>query len=287
MAFSFFKGSRNQETAPEVTPAEPEGEHVEEIPVSMIVPNRNQPRKVFSKESIDELAETIREHGLLQPVILRKCSEGEYEIIAGERRFRAVSSLGWESIPAIVKDMSDRESASFAIIENLQREGLTAIEEASAYSRLMEINHLTQQELAREIGKSQSFVANKLRLLKLCDRVKEAIMNKSITERHGRAMSGLEEGQQIYVLDRIAESHLSVKETEDLVRKLRERDGRGPEARPVRKGVVRDVRIAVNTVRDAVNMVQKHGVDVRMHEEDGSGFHRIIIDIPNGKSKGD
>lgn len=280
MPFSFFKGNnKNQESIE--TPKD-DGDRVEEIAVSLIVPNRNQPRKIFSRESIGELAETIQDHGLLQPIILRKCSDGKYEIIAGERRFRAVCSLKWEKVPAIVKEMGDRESASFAIIENLQREGLTAIEEAQAYSRLMELNQLTQQDLAKEIGKSQSFIANKLRLLKLCDKVKEAIMNKSISERHGRAMSGLEKGQQIYVLNEVAANHLSVKETEKLVKSLREKAEGKPGKKRVR-GVVKDVRIAINTVKGAIDMVQKNGVDVVMHEEDNAEFHRIIIDIPNKK----
>lgn len=280
MPFSFFKGNnKNQESIE--TPKD-DRDRVEEIAVSLIVPNRNQPRKIFSRESIGELAETIQDHGLLQPIILRKCSDGKYEIIVGERRFRAVCSLKWEKVPAIVKEMSDRESASFAIIENLQREELTAIEEAQAYSRLMELNQLTQQDLAKEIGKSQSFIANKLRLLKLCDKVKEAIMNKSISERHGRAMSGLEKGQQIYVLNEVAANHLSVKETEKLVKSLREKAEGKPGKKRVR-GVVKDVRIAINTVKGAVDMVQKNGVDVVMHEEDNAEFHRIIIDIPNKK----
>ncbi len=143
-----------------------ENEEVKQIPVEDIVPNRFQPRTVFDEERITELAQTIRTHGIIQPIVVR-IREEKYEIIAGERRFRAVSSLGWETIPAIIKEFNDSQTASIALIENLQREGLTAIEEATAYAKLIEIHQLTQESLAQRLGKGQSTIANKLRLLNL------------------------------------------------------------------------------------------------------------------------
>lgn len=161
MAFSLFGLGKHQGTASETK------NQVVEIPVAAIVPNQYQPRKVFDQTEIQELAQTISEHGLLQPIVVREFRPGEYEIIAGERRFRAVKLLQWEKIPAIVEKMTDAESASLALIENLQRAQLSPVEEAQAYKQLMEFNHLTQATLAKGMGKSQSFVANKLRLLKL------------------------------------------------------------------------------------------------------------------------
>ncbi len=190
---------------------------VQELPLTAIVPNRFQPRKVFSPEAIQELAATISEHGLLQPIVVREYKPAHYEIIAGERRFRAMQSLHFEKAPAIVQKMSDEESAAMALIENLQREGLSPIEEAEAYTDLMKLNAMTQQDLAKQLGKSQSFVANKLRLLKLSDSVQAAIMNGEISERHGRELLKVDDYHQQLLLHEILANHLTVKETAQLV----------------------------------------------------------------------
>ncbi|MDF9443843.1 ParB/RepB/Spo0J family partition protein, partial [Limosilactobacillus mucosae] len=213
MAFSLF-GLGKHQAASETK------NQVVEIPVAAIVPNQYQPRKVFDQTEIQELAQTISEHGLLQPIVVREFRPGEYEIIAGERRFRAVKLLEWEKIPAIVEKMSDAESASLALIENLQRAQLSPVEEAQAYKQLMEFNNLTQAALAKGMGKSQSFVANKLRLLKLIKPVQNAILDGRITERHGRALLGLDEDQQRTLLMEIVNQHWNVRETEDAVARL-------------------------------------------------------------------
>lgn len=192
---------------------------VVEIKVDQITPNRYQPRKVFDQDGIRELAETIAEHGLLQPIIVREYEPAKYEIIAGERRYRAVKLLKWDTVPAIIEKMSDQETASLALIENLQRSQLSSIEEAQAYKQLMDLNHLTQSALAKGMGKSQSFVANKLRLLKLIKPVQTAILDHRITERHGRAMLDLDEGQQRAMLMRVVNERLTVRQTEDEVAK--------------------------------------------------------------------
>ena len=132
----------------------------------MIKPNKYQPRTVFSEEKIEELARTIHTHGVIQPIVIRNVDDGKYEIIAGERRYRAMKKLGWTEVPAIIRELDDKETASIALIENLQREELTAIEEAYAYEKLLELHSLTQEALAQSLGKGQSTVANKLRLLK-------------------------------------------------------------------------------------------------------------------------
>lgn len=193
---------------------------VVEIKVDQIIPNRYQPRKVFNQDAIRELAQTIDEHGLLQPIVVREYESAKYEIIAGERRYRAVKLLNWYTVPAIIEKMSDKETASLALIENLQRSQLSSIEEAQAYRQLMDLNHLTQATLAKGMGKSQSFVANKLRLLKLIKPVQTAILDHRISERHGRAMLDLDEKQQREMLMRVVNERLTVRQTEDEVAKV-------------------------------------------------------------------
>jgi len=179
-------------------------EEVRRIPINQIVPNRFQPRTVFDDEKIEELARTIHTHGIIQPIVLREYEYDKFEIIAGERRWRAMKKLGWEEAPAIIKNMSDTETASVALIENLQREELSPIEEAIAYGKLLELHNLTQEALAQRLGKGQSTVANKLRLLKLPEEIQEALLNKEISERHARSMIPLKEREkQIQLLQEI------------------------------------------------------------------------------------
>lgn len=287
MAFLFWgknkkKSEHNSES--QVTIDNPdeslnEHENVEEIATNKIIPNRFQPRQIFAAEKIDELAETIKTHGLLQPIILREYEPGKYEIIAGERRFRAIQQLQWKSIPAIVRQMSDSEASSMAVIENLQREGLTSIEEAEAYQRLLDINQMTQADLAQVLGKSQSFIANKLRLLKLSRPVQQAILNRKISERHGRALVRLQPEQQMKILKQVLDQHLSVKETEKKVNKLVVPRMR-PKNQPQIKGIAKDIRLAVNTIKQSVKMIQKNGINVQMEEMTTDDEHKIIIEIP-------
>ncbi|WP_367341533.1 nucleoid occlusion protein [Limosilactobacillus sp.] len=210
MAFSLFGFNRHHEEKNVKN-------QVVSVPLDQIEPNRYQPRKVFNPEEIQELAQTIDEHGLLQPIVLREYEPSKYEIIAGERRFRAMKLLKWETAPAIVEKMSDKESASLALVENLQRADLSPVEEAQAYRRLMKMNGLTQKDLAKGMGKSQSTIANKLRLLKLIPPVQNAILDHRISERHGRALLGLDEKQQRDLLMDIVNDHWTVRQTEDYV----------------------------------------------------------------------
>lgn len=278
---------------------------VTELPVSAIVPNRFQPRKVFQEDAIKELAATIKDHGLLQPIIVREYERDHYEIIAGERRFRAVTSqLHWDKIPAIVTAMADDESAAMAIVENLQRAELSPVEEARAYADLMKSNAMTQENLARRIGKSQSFVANKLRLLKLSLPVQTAIMNGVISERHGRELLKLtDESEQAAVLERIATDGLTVKDTarlvqgiinpESLVEPEPEQELPKQEAEPAvkpapkpkkkvqkRRAMTHDTRIALNTIKQSLKLVKESGMKVKEREEDDEDVVRIIIEIP-------
>jgi ParB family transcriptional regulator, chromosome partitioning protein len=271
--FSF--GEKEQEEIIE----KQEKEEVRKIPVSKIIPNRFQPRTIFDEEKIEELALTIRTHGIIQPIVVRECEDGKFEIIAGERRWRAVQKLGWSEIPAIVKNLNDKETASVALIENLQREELTPIEEAMAYAKLLELHNLTQEALAQRLGKGQSTIANKLRLLKLPQEVQEALLHRTITERHARALIVLKDKEkQLKLLQEIIDKQLNVKQTEDRVLKMLESSDRKP--RPKRKAFSKDMRIAVNTIRQSLTMVANSGVAVDSEEEEFEDYYQITIRIP-------
>lgn len=254
-------------------------EEIKKIPVSKIIPNRFQPRTIFDEEKIEELALTIHTHGIIQPIVVRECEDGKFEIIAGERRWRAVQKLGWSEIPAIVKNLNDKETASVALIENLQREELTPIEEAMAYAKLLELHNLTQEALAQRLGKGQSTIANKLRLLKLPQEVQEALLQRTITERHARALIVLKDKEkQLKLLREIIEKQLNVKQTEDRVLKMLESMNRKP--KPKRKALSKDMRIAVNTIRQSLTMVANSGVAVDSEEEEFEDYYQITIRIP-------
>lgn len=258
---------------------------VEQLPVEKIEPNRFQPRSIFNEEKINELAQTIHTHGMIQPIIVRKLDEKDgYEIIAGERRWRAVQSLEWERIPAITREMTDAETASVALIENLQREELTVIEEAQAYESLLELHELTQEALAQRLGKNQSTIANKLRLLKLSVEVQQAVLNKEITERHARALIKVsDQEKQVEVLNAILDKQLNVKQTEEYIEKLDKPKEKPAAKKPKLKGVNKDIRIAMNTIRQSLNMVSETGIDVETNEQDEEDFYQITIKIPKKK----
>jgi len=257
-------------------------EEVRQIRVDEIVPSPYQPRSVFDEERIEELCRTIRTHGVIQPIIVRE-KNGKYELIAGERRWRAVRKLGLEHIPAIVRNLNDSQAASMSLIENLQREELTAIEEAMAYQQLIQLHGLTQESLAQRLGKSQSTIANKIRLLQLGEPVRQALLERKITERHARALLALpDEELQNKVLREILEKDLTVKQTETRVSfhlQVLEADG---EKRKNRRRVsfAKDVRLAINTIRQSLDMVAGAGLRVRSEEHDRGDHYEIIIRIP-------
>lgn len=256
------------------------GQQLQQVPLEQIVPNRFQPRRVFDESKLNELARTIHIHGLIQPVILRKYEENKYEIIAGERRFRAIQLLEWKKIPAIVQEMNDTETATVALIENLQREELTSIEEAEAYQGLMRLNGLTQEALAQRMGKSQSFIANKLRLLKLSEPVQKGLLEKVISERHGRSLIALNEQSQQELLDVIVDKKLTVKETEQRVKKLLEQSPeQNKERKATRKSISKDFRLGLNTIKQSVDMVKDAGIHIATTEEDLGNSYRITIEI--------
>jgi ParB family transcriptional regulator, chromosome partitioning protein len=259
-----------------------EHEEIKKIPIDHIIPNRYQPRTVFDDEKIEELARTIHIHGVIQPIVVREFDQERFEIIAGERRWRAMKKLEWEEVPAIIKNLSDSETASVALIENLQREELSPIEEAMAYGKLLEIHNLTQEALAQRLGKGQSTVANKLRLLKLPQEVQDALLNKLITERHARSLIPLKNPQlQVQLLQEIIEKSLNVKQTEERVVKLLNQNEEKP--KPKRKAFSKDMRIAVNTIRQSLTMVSDSGINLDSEEEEFEEFYQFTIRIPKKK----
>jgi ParB family chromosome partitioning protein len=192
-----------------------------EIPVTRIRPNPHQPRKRFGADELASLTESIREHGVLQPILVSETVDG-YQLVAGERRFRAAQAAGLERVPAVVRQLADREQIEFALVENLQREDLDPLETAEAYRQLIEEFGFTQDDVAHRVGKARSTVANTLRLLDLAPGVQAAVADGRLTEGHGRALGGLAVELQDRVLDSVTGQELSVRQTEELVRRLRE-----------------------------------------------------------------
>ncbi len=287
--FSRFFGNNEKEELLETDAAE-RSEDVIKIPLADIIPNRFQPRTIFDEEKIDELARTINIHGVIQPIVVRPIEDGKYEIIAGERRYRAMKKLNWPEVPAIVRDMDDKETASVALIENLQREELTAIEEAMAYDKLLKLHSLTQEALAQRLGKGQSTVANKLRLLKLPDPVRRGILDRQISERHARSLLTLkEEALQLQLFDEIKEQEYNVKQLEERIREILDPEEEEAEAeeekkpKTRRKAVSKDVRIALNTIRQSLSLVKQSGISLKTEEEDEEDFYKITVRIPKKK----
>lgn len=264
----------------------PKNKQIQDLELDKIVPNRYQPRREFSDDSIKELAETLDKDGLLQPIVVREDGD-QYEIIAGERRYRAAKSLGWTTIPAIVNNMDDDQAASLALIENLQREDLNPIDEAKAYTNLMKLNDLTQTALAKNMGKSQSYVANKLRLLKLGDDVQQALIDGKITARHGRALIGLSNEDQKRVLTEVEEKGLTVKQTEEIAKDV---DGyfnpapapkkkAKPEQKHVTSRIPKDLKVQINTIKKAIKLAKDSGIKVKVKEDKDPDDYKITIEL--------
>lgn len=236
-----------------------------EIAIDQIKPNRYQPRKEFNADALFELAQSIRENGLIQPIVVRPIDNG-YEIIAGERRYRAMVLAGFTSIPSHVLNANENKIAQMALIENVQREDLSSIEEADAYVQLIKLKGWTQEKLAQVMGKSQSSIANKIRLLQLSSDVQQAIANREITERHARALLQINQDAQKVVLQEIVDKKLNVAQTEQFIQqhdsvKVKKR-------KPMTKGLSRDIKIAKNTLLQAVTMIERAGTKIMVEEND-------------------
>lgn len=257
------------------------------VPIEFIRPNPYQPRKQFNKAALEELCESIKQYGVLQPINVRKITINTYELVAGERRLRAATMAGLKEIPAILVNIDDEDSAVIALIENLQREDLTYMEEAEGYNNLLTDHGFTQEELAQKIGKSQSTIANKIRLLKLPPLVKKILADNNLTERHARALLKLHDEQlQLKVLKYVCERGLNVKKTEELVEKSIQKitapQGLGQSDKKFTRAI-KDIRIFVNTIRQAIDFMKKSGVNAKAAQFDRGEYVEFIVRIPKNQ----
>ena len=235
-----------------------------------IIPNRFQPREVFDEKALKELAVSIKEHGVIQPIIVRSVN-GKYEIIAGERRYKASALAGLTKIPAIIRNLDDKESSKVALLENLQRKNLNPIEEARTYQKILEIDEMTQEELAKTMGKSQSAVANKIRLLSLPEEVQEALLKEQISERHARTLLHISDNnKQKELLKRIIDEKMSVRSLEEEIRNMTPKEEpKEPEVIDQAKDFIND-----NPIMPTVEM-----------PVDNSNYGKVTIAPPEGEEK--
>ena len=252
---------------------------VRDIPVDKVIPNPYQPRKVFSDSALEELSKSIQEYGVLQPITVRQKDNG-YELVAGERRLRAAKLAKLETIPAIINNMSDQHSAVLALLENLQREDLNFIEESLGYENLIKEHNFTQQQLAEKLGKNQSTIANKLRILKLPDTVKQYLVENGLTERHARALLSLpNEKLQLKVIKKVIANSSNVKKTEELINtellklageQMKKRKGKG----------VLPGKLYVNTIKQVLS---KFNIPAEYKLQEKEECIEITVSIPKNQ----
>lgn len=258
-----------------------------EIPIDQIIPNPNQPRQVFDAEPLKELADSIQTYGVIQPIQVRKLDANLYELVSGERRLRASKIAKLKTVPAIVVSINDQDSAVLAIIENVQREDLNYFEEAESYQQLIKYYHMTQAQVAKLIGKSQSFVANKLRLIKMDDEVIHTIKDAGLSERHARALLKVPDKDiQIEVIHQIKKKDLNVKKTENLVEKIRNEvlvNNYDEKITPGKKARVKsfiNAQIYLNTIKSAFKEIQRTKQDAQYREKEKEDKIVVTITIP-------
>ncbi|MBO5992926.1 MAG: ParB/RepB/Spo0J family partition protein [Acidaminococcaceae bacterium] len=258
-----------------------------QVPLSRIVPNPYQPRKEFESEALSELADSIRQYGVLQPLLVAPGKGDTYILIAGERRLRASTMAGLGTVPVIVSEYTSQQIAEIALIENLQRKDLHYLEEAEGYEKLVNTFHLTQEAMAIRIGKKQSTIANKLRLLRLPVSVRRKLHDSELTERHARVLLKLEnEDLQKDVLQKVLKGHLNVRQTEALVEKTLKEAGKLNEKKP-RFVIVNDVRIYLNSIKEVMETVQASGIPSSMEQEMDGDDVVVTLRIKNVKKRKD
>ena len=254
---------------------------IAEIPIIKIRPNKAQPRKVFSEDELSALSRSISENGILQPLTVRKVSSTEYELVAGERRLRAAVLAGLRKVPCIVVKCSDKESAVYALLENLQRADLGIFEEARGISKLIRRYGLTQEQAAVKLGKTQSTIANKLRLLRLSEEEQEWMEKAGLSERHARALLRIDnETVRREVLSRIITENLNVKQSERLVGIYLNSTPKSTQAKGNSKAVIKDIRIFLNTINRAIDMMRLSGINAESDKTDTENFIEYTIRIP-------
>ena len=258
-----------------------------QVPLSRIMPNPYQPRKEFESEALSELADSIRQYGVLQPLLVAPGENGTYILIAGERRLRASTMAGMGTVPVIVSEYTPQQIAEIALIENLQRKDLHYLEEAEGYDKLVSTFHLTQEAMAVRVGKKQSTIANKLRLLKLPAPVRKILHESELTERHARVLLKLErEETQKAVLRKVLANHLNVRQTEALVEKALKEEGKSDNKKP-RIVIVNDVRIYLNSISEIMKSVAASGIPSAMEQEMDGDDVVVTLRIKNVKKRKD
>lgn len=254
-------------------------ERVKSIPVELICLNPDQPRKIFREEELLELRDSIKEFGIIQPILVKKDREGLFILIAGERRLRAAKLAGIEKVPAIVREMDGKDTALVALIENVQRENLNYIEEAYAYKKLMENYGLTQGEIARRVGKQQSTISNKIRILALPPEIREVLASEKLTERHARALLKIRDEEiRKNVLKRIVANELNVKQSEKLIADVMAK--KEEEDRKHNKMHFISHKIYINTLRQAFEAISQVEEGACFRQEDKGEYIEVKITIP-------
>ncbi|RCW52176.1 MULTISPECIES: nucleoid occlusion protein [Halanaerobium] len=254
-------------------------DQIVEIKTKKIKVNPFQPRQEFNQAEIEELASSIKNFGLIQAITVRKKEDG-YELIAGERRLRAARFLNREMIPAVIKDFNDQQMAEIALIENLQRKDLNFLEEAHAYQRLIDQFNLTQKELAARVSKSQSTIANKLRLLNLPSQIREKILTADLSERHGRALLQLDSAsEQLAVVEEISSKGLNVREAEKLIKKRKQ----PKKAKKKIKHISDDLRLFANSLEKRIKEIKDSGITVDYERNDEQDSIEYYIKLSNKK----
>lgn len=253
-----------------------------QLDIKQIMPNPAQPRRTFDNEALIRLADSIRQYGILQPLTVRRISEREYELIAGERRLRAAKLLGMLTIPCIIIEVSERASAELAIIENVQRENLNMFEQASAIAALIDIYGLTQNQVAKRLSLSQSYVANKLRILRLTASERDIILTENLTERHARALLRIDDiEKRTEAAKHIAKRRMNVAHAEEFIEKLLE-FGEEIENKP--KIAINDIRFFYNSVDNAIGIMKRAGADVRTEKIENDEEIELKIKITKGNN---
>ncbi|MCI8341923.1 MAG: ParB/RepB/Spo0J family partition protein [Firmicutes bacterium] len=263
-------------------PANKNDKKITDVPIEDIKPNPAQPRKYFPKETLEELTASIKEFGVMQPITVRLINGHCYELVCGERRLRAAKLAGLATIPAIVVSINDNKSALIALTENIQRQNLNYIEEALGYQSLVEDYGLTQEEVATKLGKSQSSIANKIRLLRLSDNIKGMLLDNNLSERHARAFLKIpDERVREDVVRRVIEEGLTVRKTEELVNETIERLREEVIERSDQKikRNLGDIRLVTNTIKKSVELMRNSGIDAIYKVEKKPEGYEIIISI--------
>lgn len=252
-----------------------------QVSVSKIIPNPNQPRKFFAEDGILRLADSIKQHGIIQPLVVRQCGE-YYELIAGERRLRAAKELGLDTVPCVISDINEEKSAEVSIIENIIREDLSIFEQASAIEALIDTYNLTQEQVAEKLSVSQSFVANKLRLLRYNNEEREIILQNNLSERHARAILRIfDHEMRVNVLKQVANKGLNVTKTEELVSSLINPEADISATSSAKDRSYSDTTAFISAINRSIECAKNGNLNIKTRKIVGESYTEITIILPN------